>query len=71
MPDAKAIPLEVYDIAADTRWVGVGTGHDNAVFAIASIRRWWHACGQGDVPPAHRLMITANVEGSDAYRIRA
>ena len=37
----KANPYGVYDLAADTGWVSVGTDHDTAAFAVETIRRWW------------------------------
>src|SRR5690625_2219092 len=73
-PDAelgKAIPYGIYDLAADTGWVGVGTDHDTAAFAVESIRRWWHGCGRSDYPRARRLLITADAGGSNGYRTRA
>src|SRR6266851_5312748 len=30
----KAIPYGIYDLAADTGWVNVGTDHDTAAFAV-------------------------------------
>ncbi|GHG25210.1 hypothetical protein GCM10017667_71430 [Streptomyces filamentosus] len=36
----KAIPYGIYDLAANTGWVNVGTDHDTAAFAVESIRRW-------------------------------
>lgn len=67
----KAVPYGVYDLAANTGWVNVGTDHDTAAFAVESIRRWW--CGQGRVayPQATRLLITADAGGSNGYRTRA
>ncbi|WP_234344725.1 ISAzo13 family transposase, partial [Streptomyces sp. NRRL B-3253] len=41
----KAIPYGIYDIVANAGWVSVGTDHDTAAFAVASIRRWWHGAG--------------------------
>ncbi len=35
----KAIPYGIYDVAANTGWVSVGTDHDTAAFAVASIRQ--------------------------------
>jgi hypothetical protein len=64
----KAIPYGIYDIAANTGWVSVGTDHDTAAFAVASIRRWWQARGQHDYPAATRLLITADAGGSNGYR---
>ena len=54
-PDAasgKAIPYGVYDMAANTGWVNVGTDHDTAAFAVESIRRWWNAGRRGRLPGA-------------------
>jgi Rhodopirellula transposase DDE domain len=67
----KAIPYGVYDPAANTGWVSVGTDHDTAAFAVASIRRWWHGVGQATYPAARRLLITADAGGSNGYRTRA
>ncbi|WP_445330177.1 ISAzo13 family transposase [Streptomyces olivochromogenes] len=66
-----AIPYGIYDIAANTGWVSVGTDHDTAAFAVASIRRWWQARGRHDHPAATRLLITADAGGSNGYRTRA
>jgi hypothetical protein len=67
----KAIPYGVYDLAANTGWVSVGTDHDTAAFAVASIRRWWQSCGAGAYRHARRLLITADSGGSNGYRTRA
>jgi transposase len=67
----KAIPYGIYDIAANTGWVNVGTDHDTAAFAVASIRRWWQARGRHDYPHATRLLITADAGGSNGHRTRA
>jgi hypothetical protein len=67
----KAIPYGVYDLTADAGWVSVGTDHDTAAFAVASIRRWWQSCGAGAYPHARRLLITADAGGSNGYRTRA
>jgi Rhodopirellula transposase DDE domain/Helix-turn-helix of DDE superfamily endonuclease len=67
----KAIPYGVYDMTANTGWVNVGTDHDTAAFAVASIRRWWHARGREDYPEASRLLITADAGGSNGYRTKA
>jgi transposase len=67
----KAVPYGIYDIAANTGWVNVGTDHDTAAFAVESIRRWWHAAGTHDYPAATRLLITADAGGSNGYRSRA
>ncbi len=67
---AKAIPYGIYDMTANTGWVSIGTDHDTAAFAVASIRRWWQAVGRHDYPGARRLLITADGGGSNGYRTR-
>ena len=66
----KAIPYGVYDLAANTGWVGVGTDHDTSAFAVATIARWWDAVGQGAYPGAGKLLITADGGGSNGSRTR-
>jgi Rhodopirellula transposase DDE domain len=66
----QAIPYGIYDLTRDTGWVNVGVDHDTAVFAVASIRRWWTAPGSLDYPQATRLLITADAGGSNSYRHR-
>jgi transposase len=66
----KAIPYGVYDEAHNLGWVNVGVDHDTAMFAVASIRRWWDAMGAGLYPGARRLLICADSGGSNGYRIR-
>ena len=67
----KVLPYGVYDVAANTGWVNVGTDHDTAAFAVESIRRWWGAVGCLGYPAATRLLITADAGGSNGYRTRA
>jgi hypothetical protein len=67
----KAIPYGIYDLAANTGWVNVGTDHDTAAFAVESIRRWWNDAGRTDYPDARRLLITADSGGSNSSRGRA
>jgi Rhodopirellula transposase DDE domain len=69
--EGKAIPYGIYDLAANTGWVNVGTDHDTAAFAAESIRRWWNARGSQDYPKARRLLVTADAGGSNGYRTRA
>ncbi|MEU6875728.1 ISAzo13 family transposase [Streptomyces sp. NPDC046751] len=64
----KAVPYGIYDVAANTGWVNVGTDHDTAAFAVESVRRWWHGQGQYTYPQATRLLITADAGGSNGYR---
>src|SRR5919201_1454031 len=70
-PDVEqAIPYGIYDLTRNTGWVNVGVDHDTAVFAVASIRRWWQARGSRDYPKASPLLITADAGGSNSYRHR-
>jgi Rhodopirellula transposase DDE domain len=66
----KVAPYGVYDQTQNMGWVNVGTDHDTAAFAVASIRRWWHTMGQQVYPNAQRLLITADSGGSNGYRTR-
>jgi hypothetical protein len=65
----KANPYGVYDLGADTGWVSVGTDHDTAAFAVATIGRWWQSAATS-YPNASRLLITADGGGSNGYRTR-
>ena len=67
----KAIPYGVYDIGANAGFVNVGTDHDTAAFAVASVRRWQDAAGKGRYPGARRLLITCDAGGSNDYRTRS
>jgi hypothetical protein len=67
----KANPYGVYDLAANTGWVSVGTDHDTAAFAVNTIRSWWNTTGHAGYPSASRLLITADGGGSNGYRTRA
>jgi hypothetical protein len=70
-PDqGRAIPYGVYDIGGNQGWVSVGSDHDTAAFAVASIRRWWGAMGLELYPDAKRLLICADSGGSNGYRLR-
>jgi len=66
----EANPYGVYDLAADTGWVSVGTDHDTAAFAVETIRRWWNTIGVNAYPNASRLLITADGGGSNGSRTR-
>ena len=67
----KANPYGVYDLAANTGWVSVGTDHDTAAFAVNTIRSWWQATGRHTYPEATRLLISADGGGSNGSRTRA
>ncbi len=67
----KAVPYGIYDLAANTGWVNVGTDHDTAAFAVESLRRWWNSVGVLGYPDANRLLVTADSGGSNSSRTRA
>jgi len=66
----KAIPYGVYDVGRNEALVNVGTDHDTAEFATASILQWWRTMGRKAYPNAHELLITADGGGSNGSRSR-
>jgi hypothetical protein len=66
-----AIPYGVYDVAANTGFVNVGTDHNTAAFAVESIRRWWDLIGSHAYPEAARLLVTCDAGGANGWRNRA
>lgn len=70
-PDVpRAFPYGIYDLARNRGHVVIGTDHDTAQFAVASIRGWWRRQGRNLYPQAERLLITADGGGSNGYRSR-
>lgn len=63
-----AIPYGIYDIAANTGYVVVGTSHDTPQFATAAIRSWWREVGSKRYPQAQHLLIEADAGGSNGSR---
>jgi transposase len=66
----RANPYGVYDVTQNAGWVSVGTDHDTAAFAVASIRRWWQSMGRAQYPQTQHLLITADGGGSNGSRVR-
>jgi len=66
----RAYPYGIYDLGQNAGFVNVGTDHDTATFAVASIRGWWRHEGRGLYPRATDLLITADGGGSNGYRLR-
>jgi len=53
LPDLDKVSLYgVYDPVRNEGWVNVGTDHDTAAFAVASIHGWWEAMGRQAYPEA-------------------
>jgi hypothetical protein len=65
------IPYGVYDVAANTGFVNVGTDHNTAALAVESVRRWWDLAGRDAYPQATRLLICCDAGGSNGWRNRA
>ena len=66
----RANPYGVYDISNNFGWVSVGTDHDTASFAVATIRRWWFGMGKELYSDAKELLITADGGGSNGSCVR-
>jgi hypothetical protein len=66
----RAFPYGIYDLGQNSGFVNVGTDHDTATFAVASIRGWWRHEGRRLYPGAQRLLITADGGGSNGHRLR-
>jgi len=66
----RAYPYGIYDLRHNRGFVNVGTDHDTATFAVASIRGWWHYEGRRLYSGAKDLLITADGGGSNGYRLR-
>lgn len=66
----RAYPYGIYDLGRNKGFVNVGTDHDTATFAVASIRGWWRAQGRRLYPHTGKLTITADGGGSNGYRLR-
>jgi len=66
-----AVPYGVYDEAANTGFVNVGTDGNTAALAVESVRRWWRAVGRDAYPEASRLLVTCDAGSSNGYRNKA
>lgn len=66
----RAYPYGIYDLGRNTGFVNLGTDHDTATFAVASIRGWWKAEGRKLYANTKKLTITADGGGSNGYRLR-
>jgi hypothetical protein len=66
-----AIPYGIYDVAANTGFVNVGTDGNTAAFAVESIRRWHELMGKDAYPDADRLLICCDAGGGNGWRNHA
>jgi hypothetical protein len=60
-----AISYGIYDVHRQVGFVVLGTSHETAAFAVATIRRWWLQVGAQHYPDAKRLLIEADGGGSN------
>ncbi|MHB8453943.1 MAG: ISAzo13 family transposase [Acidiferrobacterales bacterium] len=66
----RADSYSIYELPCNKDFVNVGTDHDTATFAVASILAWWRAEGRRAYPKARRLLIIADAGGSDGSQLR-
>ncbi len=66
----RAYPYGIYDVGRNAGVVSVGTDHDTAALAVASLRGWWRAEGRRLYPKANSLLLTADAGGSNGARLR-
>ncbi|MDR1084546.1 MAG: ISAzo13 family transposase [Deltaproteobacteria bacterium] len=57
-----------YDITGSKGFATVGITRDTSIFAVQSIRNWWHSIGKNSYSDAKRLLITAHCGGSNGCR---
>ena len=61
----KVTPYGVYDVAGNAGWASVGTDHDTAAFAVATIATWTTARRPTPAPGGCRSPPTAAVQRTD------
>lgn len=66
----KANPYGIYDIAANTGTVFVGTSYDTPSFAVESIAGWWDIKGSINYRQSPKALILADGGGSNSSRSR-
>jgi len=70
LTEGQAIPYGVYEVNTNKGFVNVGTSHDTAEFAVASISHWWERIGKKRYPKVRELAIRCDSGGSNAKRNR-
>src|SRR4030043_54937 len=66
----RAHPYGIYELKRNRGFVNVGTDHDTATFAVASIRARWRYEGCKAYPNAKRILINADAGGNNGSRLR-
>jgi hypothetical protein len=62
------IPYGIYDEGRNAGYIRIGTSHETAAFAVATLRRWWREEGRHRYPRAKRLLIEADGGGGNGCR---
>jgi len=66
----RAHSYGIYEPSRNKDFVNIGTDHDTATFAVASILAWWRADGRRAYPKARRLLIAADAGGGNGSQLR-
>lgn len=67
----KAVPYGIYDLLANTGWIGLGLSSDTPAFAVDCLEAWWVAEGRLRYPDASELTVLADSGGSNGISPRA
>ncbi len=67
----QAVPYGIYDLQANTGWVGLGLSHDTPYFAVDCLAAWWVAEGRQRYPGAGQLLVCADSGGSNGIHPHA
>ncbi len=70
MAIGMAIPYGIYDVTENDGMVNIGNDHDTSEFAVESVRQWWSLIGRHCYPYAKKLLICADVGGSNGSRVK-
>jgi hypothetical protein len=62
------IPYGIYDEGRNAGYVRIGTSHETAAFAVATLRQWWVEEGRWHYPKAKRMLIEADGGGGNGSR---
>ena len=64
--EGKVVPYGIYDLAANTAHVTIGTSHDTSEFACECLALWWEQHGRQRYPTATKLLLLCDGGGSNA-----
>jgi hypothetical protein len=66
--DGKAIPYGVYELQHNRGYIAIGTSHETAEFAVATIRAWWQRVGRSRYAGHADWLILADGGGANSDR---